>query len=103
MSGNPLLSMMGGNGPMNMMKNNPIFQMINMMKNGGNPQQLVQQMMGQNPDFSNAINELNGKSDSDIGNTINKLADQKGVNMGELLKSIGAPNSIISKYGLKVD
>lgn len=104
MAGNPLLSMMSGNNPMAaMMQKNPIMQMLNMMKNGGNPQTLIQEMMGQNPQFSQMINSLNGKSDSDVGEMINKMAKEKSVNMSELLKSIGAPDSVIQKYGLKVD
>lgn len=104
MAGNPLLSMMGNNNPMAaMMQNSPIGKMISIMKSGGNPQALVQQMMGQNPEFGNMVNSLNGKSDSDVGNMINKMAQEKGVNMGELLKSIGAPDSVVQKYGIKVD
>lgn len=101
MNGNPLLSMMNGNNPMaNMMQNNPIFQMINMMKNGGNPQQLVQQMMGQNKEFGNIVNSLNGKDQNQVNEMIANMAKEKGVNLKELAKNIGMPKDVMKKFNI---
>lgn len=103
MAGNPLLSMMGGNNPMtNMMQNNPIMQMINMMKNGGNPQALIQQMMGQNKEFGNVINSLNGKDQSQVNEMIAKIAKEKGVDLGQLAASLNMPPEIAKKFEIEM-
>lgn len=103
MAGNPLLSMMGGNNPMaNMMQNNPIMQMIHMMKNGGNPQALIQQMMGQNKEFGNVINSLNGKDQSQVNDMIANMAKEKGVDLSQLASQIGMPKEVASKFGIEM-
>lgn len=101
MAGNPLVSMMGGNNPMAaMMQNNPIMQMVTMMKNGGNPQALVQQMMGQNKEFGNIVNSLNGKDQSQVNDMIAKMAKEKGVDLTQLANSIGMPADIQKKFNI---
>lgn len=103
MAGNPLLSMMGGNNPMvAMMQNNPIMQMVNMMKNGGNPQALIQQMMGQNKEFGNLVNSLNGKDQSQVNEMIANMAKEKGVNLGELAAGLKMPPEIAKKFGIEM-
>lgn len=104
MAGNPLLSMMGGNNPMAaMMQNSPIGKMISLMKSGGNPQALVQQMMGQNKEFGNLINSLNGKDQSQVNDMLAKAANQKGINLTELAKNIGLPPDIAKNFNINID
>lgn len=105
MSGNnPLLNMMGsGSNPMqSMMQNNPFMQLINMAKNGGNPMQMIQQMAGQNPQMKQILDMTNGKSPTEMGDMINQMAQQKGINVGELVKSIGMPEDVAQKFGINL-
>lgn len=102
MSGNPLLNMMSNGGPMAMLQNSPIGQLISMFKGGGNPQAMIQQMMGQNPQFGDAINSLNGKDQNQINNFISQTAKEKGINLAELASSIGMPPEIAAKYGIEL-
>lgn len=102
MSGNPLLSMMGNGGPMAMFQNSPIGQMISMMRNGQNPQALVQQMMNQNKDFGNLVNSLNGKDQSQINDIISKTAKERGVDLNQLAKEIGMPLEIAKNFGINL-
>lgn len=102
MSGNPLLSMMNGGNPIQaMMQNNPMMQVINMAKNGGNPMALLQQIEGQNPQIKQAMDMTNGKSPSEMGSMINQLAQQKGINVADLAKSLGMPEDVQARFGLK--
>lgn len=103
MSGNPLLSMMGGNGPMAILQNSPIGQMLSMMRNGQNPQALVQQMMGQNKDFGNLVNSLNGKDQSQINDMISKTAKERGIDLSSLAKQIGLPPDVAKKFNISMD
>lgn len=103
MAGNPLLSMMNGNNPMAaMMQNNPIMQMVNMMRNGGNPQALVQQMMGQNKEFENLVNSLNGKDQSQVNDMIAKMAKEKGVDLKQLATGLNMPPEVAKKFGIEM-
>ncbi len=102
MAGNPLLSMMGGNNPIaNMMQNNPVMQMVNMLKNGKNPQAFVQQMMGQNPQFGQMVNSLNGKDQSQVNDMISNLAKEKGVDLHQLVNQLGVPEDVVKNLGIE--
>lgn len=103
MSGNPLLSMMGGNNPMAaMMQNSPIGKMISLMKSGGNPQALVQQMMGQNKEFGDLINSLNGKDQSQVNDMIANMAKEKGVDLKQLATGLNMPPEVAKKFGIEM-
>ncbi len=101
--GNPLLNMMGGNQIQAMMKNNPFMNLINMAKNGGNSAQMLQQMAGQNPQLKQVMDMANGKSPSEMGNMINQMAQQKGIDLGELAKQLGMPEDVASHFGIKMN
>lgn len=99
---NPLMQMMGnamGNNPM--IQNNPIMQMISMLKNGGNPQQLIQQMVGSNPQMKQIMDTVSGKSQQEMSEYIKNAAQQRGVDLSQLAQSIGMPPEIMSKYGIE--
>lgn len=103
MNGNPLMQMMGGamgNNPM--MQNNPIMKLVQVMKSGGNPQALIQQMAGSNPQMKQIMDTVNGKSQQEMSEYIKSAAQQKGVDLGQLAKSIGMPSEVASKYGIEM-
>lgn len=103
MNGNPLMQMMGsamGDNPM--MQSNPIMQIISMLKNGGNPQALIQQMAGSNPQVKQIMDTVNGKSQQEMNEYIKNAAQQKGVDLGQLAKSIGMPSEVASRYGIEM-
>lgn len=102
MAGNPLMQMIGNatsNNPM--MQNNPIMQVISMLKNGGSPQQLIQQMAGSNPQMKQIMDTVSGKSQQEMNEYIKSAAQQRGVDLGQLAQSIGMPPEIMSKYGIE--
>lgn len=100
---NPLMQMMGnamGNNPM--IQNNPFMQMISMLKNGGNPQAMIQQMAKSNPQMKQIMDTVNGKSQQEMNEYIKNAAQQRGVDLSQLAQSIGMPPEVMSKYGIEV-
>lgn len=101
MNDNPLLSMMNGNNPMaNMMQNNPIMQLVNLFKNGGNGKPIVQKMMGMNNEFCNAINSINGKNQSQVNEMLSNEAKKRGIDLSQVAKQIGMPPEIMKEFGI---
>lgn len=99
MAGNALL-----NGMMpNMMQNNPLMQMIQMLKGGGNPQAIFQQMASKNPQMQQIMNMVNSKSTSEMSEMMKNAAQERGVDLGQLASQLGMPKNVAEKYGIKMD
>lgn len=58
--------------------NNPI-QLIQMMMNGGNPMQMMNQMMGQNPMMKRAMEMSQGKSPDQLKQVCQNLCKERGL------------------------
>lgn len=100
--GNPLVGMMNTNSLTANLQNSPIMRMAQLMKSGGNPNAMLQQMIGQNPQMAQFMQGVNGKTTTDLGSMINKMAEQKGVNLSEITKAIGVPEEAVKSLGLKM-
>ena len=72
--------------PTALMGNNPIVQLINTMKNGGNPDAIVQQIMQQNPQLQQIAA---GKTPQQLMQTAENMCRERGVNMDDVLRSFG--------------
>lgn len=69
-----------------LMGNNPMAQLINVMRTGGNPQMMIQQMLGSNPQLQQVIA---GKSPQQIMQTAETMCRERGTSVGEVLKQYG--------------
>ena len=72
---------------------NPLMMIGQMMKNGGNPQQIFQQMMGNNPSMNNPIMkhafEMAQKGDSKgVEELARNLCREKGINPDEAITKV---------------
>lgn len=72
---------------------NPLIMIAQMIKNGGNPQQIFQQMMGNNPAMNNPIMknafEMSKKGDSKgIEELARNLCKEKGINPDEAIEKV---------------
>lgn len=104
MSGNPLVNQMNTSNFMAGIQNSPIMKIAQMMKSGGNPQALLQQMMGgNNSQMQQVMQMVNGKSPSDMGAMINDLAKQRGVNVKDLVSTLGVPENTIKNLNLNLE
>ena len=72
--------------PMQMMKNNPIMQMMGMLQNSKNPLSVMQQLAGQNPQLQQITQ---GKTPQQMQQMAENLAKEKGVNLKEFMKQMG--------------
>lgn len=98
MSGNPLVNQMNTSNFMAGIQNSPIMKIAQMMKSGGNPQALFQQMMGGN---ANQIMQMvNGKSPDQLGQEIKDMASKKGIDINQLTQTLGVPESALKSMGL---
>ena len=72
--------------PTVLMGNNPMFQVINMMRNGGNPTALMQQLMNNNPQLQQIAA---GKSPEQLMSIAENMCRERGTNVDAVLKQFG--------------
>lgn len=71
--------------------NNPLFNLLNAAKNGGNPMQLLQQMAGQNPQIA----DLMRKTPAELQSMAEALAKQRGISLDTVFQQLGLPKPTI--------
>lgn len=76
---NMLGSMMGGQGGVNPM------QLIAQMQRGGNPMQVMQSMVGNNPQFKRVMQMVDGKSPAEMRQVAQNLCQQRGIDFNQAL------------------
>lgn len=67
---------------------NPM-QMMQMMRSGGNPMQILQQMASQNPKAVQALNLMHGKNSKQIRTTVENMAKERGIDLRKMAQSLG--------------
>lgn len=72
--------------PTALMGNNPMVQLINTMRTGGNPQAMIQQMLGSNPQLQQVVA---GKTPQQLWQTAENMCRERGTSTGEVLKQYG--------------
>lgn len=72
--------------PTAMMGNSPIVQIINMMRNGGNPTALIQQMMSSNPQLQQIAA---GKTPDQLMSIAENMCRERGTSVDNVLRQFG--------------
>lgn len=72
-----------------MMMNNPMMQIVGMMKSGKNPQQLLMSLAQANPQVRQAMQMMQGKSDAELRQMAMNMAKEQGVNINDVLRQLG--------------
>lgn len=67
--------------------NNPM-QLLSMLR-GGNPQQILQQMMQQDPRVGQALQMIQGKSQQELRQMAENVAKEKGIDLNALMQQFG--------------
>ena len=81
--GNPLYNMLGGT------NNTPnILSLIAAMKNGGNPQQVLQTLAASNPKIAEAMHLLQDKNPHQLERICRALCAQKGLNYDSVVAQV---------------
>lgn len=68
---------------------NPIFQLANIARNGGNAMQILQRMAAQNPQAAQAINMIRGKTPQQLQQIATNMAQEIGTSPQEIARSLG--------------
>lgn len=72
-----------------MMTNNPIVQIVNLMRSGGNPNVLLQQLARTDPQINKVLQMTRGKSDAEMRQFAENLARERGIDLENLARSLG--------------
>ena len=67
---------------------NPM-QLIMMLQNSGNPMQMLMQASVQNPMIGQILQMTNGKTPAEMRTMALRAAQQKGINLNQLVQSLG--------------
>ena len=71
--------------------NNPMMSMLQMAMGGMSPMQYLQQRMGQNPQISQAMNLIQGKTPEQLHQIADNMAKQRGTTVEEIARQYGLP------------
>ena len=65
------------------------FQLLQMMRNAKNPMMALQQMAGNNQQMQELLNNLQGKSPTELEQYARNVAQSKNINLEQFLSSFG--------------
>lgn len=71
------------------MNSNPMMQVMNLMRNGGNPMTLLNQMTGNNPMVSSLMQSMQGKSPEALRQMAMNIAKERGVDLNQFAQQFG--------------
>ena len=79
----------------NPMAGNLLAAMMQIMRSGGNPMYLLQQMAAQDPQVSQAMRMIQGKSPQQLRSMAENMAKERGVSLEGMANQMGItlPNS----------
>ena len=71
------------------MMNNPMMQIMGMLRGGVHPNMIIQQMARQNPQVAQMMRITQGKSDREMQVFVRNMAKERGVDLEDLARSLG--------------
>ena len=71
------------------MLNNQIIQLVGQLRGSQNPQVLMNQMLGNNPNYQRAMQMANGKDQNQLQQVAQNLCDQRGINLNDFINRLG--------------
>lgn len=71
------------------MTNNPMMLAVEQMKRGMNPNAVLSQIARSNPQVTQMMKILNGKSEAELRQFAQNLAKERGVDLDNLMRSMG--------------
>lgn len=69
--------------------NNPIMQLAQLARGGGNVMQAIQQMGGQDKRIAQAYGMMQGKSPQQLRMIAENMAKERGTNVGDIMRQLG--------------
>lgn len=71
------------------MMNNPMMQMLAMMRGGQNPQQVLLTMAQNNPQVRQVMQMMQGKSPAELRQMADNMAAQRGTTVEDIARQLG--------------
>lgn len=71
------------------MMNNQIMQVLQLMRNGGNPMTMLNQMTGNNPMVNQLMQSMQGKSPDALRQMAMNIAKERGIDLDQFAKQFG--------------
>ena len=65
------------------MMNNPMMQLMQLMRNGGNPMTMLNQMTGNNPMVGQLMQSMQGKSPDALRQMAMNIAKERGIDLNQ--------------------
>lgn len=75
--------------PLAMMGNNPIAKILNVVRNNGDPSEMIQQVVQSHPQRDQIQQIVKGKSDRDLFSTAENMCRERGTSIDEVLAQFG--------------
>lgn len=75
----------------NQMLTNPIMELINLNRNGGNLMPVFQQMAGRNPQMGQFLQMVVGKNSQQIRQSAINAARERGIDIGKFIQQNNIP------------
>lgn len=69
--------------------NNPVLQLAQLARSGGNPIAAIQQMATQDNRIAQAYSMIQGKSPKQLEQIAHNMARERGTNVGDIMRSLG--------------
>lgn len=69
--------------------NNQMMQIMQLMRSGGNPMTLLNQMTGNNPMVSSLMQSMQGKSPDALRQMAMNIAKERGVDLNQFAQQFG--------------
>ena len=69
--------------------NNQIMQLMQLMRTGGNPTALLQQMTGGNPMVNTLMQSMQGKSPDALRQMAMNIAKERGIDLNQFAQQFG--------------
>lgn len=73
--------------------NNPVFALLNAMRNGGNPMQMMQQMSNRDPRIAQAMQMMQGKNPQQLEQMARSMAQERGIDLNQMIRQLGINNA----------
>ena len=72
--------------------NNPLMMLVQTMRGGGDPMQLLQKMAGQNPQVAQALKMIQGKNPQQLKTMAENMAKERGVSINDIARQLSINN-----------
>lgn len=71
------------------MMNNPMMQLMQLMRNGGNHMTMLNQMTGNNPMVGQLMQSMQGKSPDALRQMAMNIAKERGIDLNQFAQQFG--------------